>query len=1090
MNGKPRTMMMRAAFFLLTILAGTLTQAQEEHGPPTQKESVQSPTQKERGQSPTQKESAQALVALIQSVAKAQQAFDALPSKGNPESITAMQEVIAQKRKLLDLVIEQKTNASVRAGASAKPSLQAEEAIVQSECRSLARSIAWLAGVLEKQQEFEQSESEWSGLAKCCEKALGKDCPEYWDSTQEAAALGGLHKVSSDTKRKYFDNRRKIKEAVRRRDLAAALALAETDHQISTEIFGEKAPRTLSSLEYAAKIAFAVKDYQHSFEMFEKALTQRLEVYPGWHPTRNNSVLNLGNRYESLGDLKNAERTYRRIEPNAQQLTSLYRIATKWQNTAEQKEAERLLQEIFVVCGKTIGEKHPLRGLAGVRLGDLNRSLGDYEKALEHLHVCVDIWTANSNNLELANCLNSIALAQQLTGDLEAAATSYRKATSILDSSENAPPQGQGQNGQAQSEALRHAVEANYASLLEDLGQFPAALKTYERIVADTEENTVLSQADLAVRENLARLYQSVGELAKAEALLNELLRHQNRQPLEIARLHSSRGRFYLQMNALDRADQELDKALQVLSTLQPVPRNDQAVVNSMKALVLLRRGRLPESLATYENVLKELSEAFGPKHLRCAEIYDQVAKLQRKLGQYDASTGAHARAIEIYESAYGDSHAAVAWAYHRLGTTHFIFDFTNLANDAWQRSFEIKQRICNETLPWLPEAQAALFLTSLTTNDSSAGRDTLLSTLQHDQVENAQAALNCVWQSRGLVLNTIALREKQLANSEGHPQRQRLIQIRRRLAQLSLFTGNQEASQQNNTQQQVLRALAEEKEDLERTLAERAVQEVGSEQANSSLSDIMPEDLMQLLPSNTSVVQIVRTQRWQPGGTAAADVLKRTLYEAFVINKRDNAPKNGVEVSWITLGDAAEIDQHIEDWRSAIMKGGGGTRGRRIGKRNTPAKETKNNEFATRNLLHEIVWLPIASALVAKQKDNKPKVIIIPDGNLHRLPWAALPGANSDYLIEEMQISTATDGRQLTQLLQQARSREVSKEPKESYLLIGGVDYDAALPKPELGTKTLPRASAWPYLEGTDREIAAIKTVVPTGSSLIVLVK
>ena len=224
----------------------------------------------------------------------------------------------------------------------------------------------------------------------------------------------------------------------------------------------------------------------------------------------------------------------------------------------------------------------------------------------------------------------------------------------------------------------------------------------------------------------------------------------------------------------------------------------DVATVQSLKALVLLQRDQPTAALAKYEDVLKSLTESFGPKHVRCAEVYDQIAKVQRKLGKYSAAIEAHLKSIEIYESAYGADHEAVAWAYHRLGTTHFVFNSPDDACSAWRRSFEIKQDICQETLPWLPEAQATAFLTSLTTNDSSAGRDTLLSTLSVDRVRNAEEAFRCVWRSRGLVLNAIADRERQLVNTKRSPERAQLAIIRRRLAQLSIHAGSEDSAQRD----------------------------------------------------------------------------------------------------------------------------------------------------------------------------------------------------------------------------------------------------------------------------------------------------
>jgi CHAT domain-containing protein len=508
------------------------------------------------------------------------------------------------------------------------------------------------------------------------------------------------------------------------------------------------------------------------------------------------------------------------------------------------------------------------------------------------------------------------------------------------------------------------------------------------------------------------------------------------------------------------------------------------ATVQSMKALILLERGESARALTKYEEVLKSLIESFGPNHVRCAEVYDQVAKVQRTLGNYPAATEAHLKSIEIYETAYGATHETVAWAHHRLGTTHFVFDSPDDACSAWRRSFEIKQDICHETLPWLPEAQATAFLTSLTTNDSSAGRDTLLSTLSIDKARNADEAFLCVWRSRGLVLNAISNRERQLANTTRSPERAQLEKIRRRLAQLSIHGGSEDSAHRA-ARAQLLRDLNEEKEALERIIAERAQSELTSSGADGQFEGMTPSDLMSRLPPHAALVQLVKTERWQLPEQGATDVRKKVVYDAFVVTRKTDAAGSSnddqLDVHWIELGDAAEIDNHITTWRQAILRGDGGTRGKRLGKKDSEP-DVRAAE-SSRNALHQRVWKPISSALGIRTR-----IVIVPDGDFHRMPWVALPGTESDYLIEEVQITTAADGRQLAQLLQQQQSIDaIAKEAANSdprsdnFLLIGGIEYNAELPKPEGAQTQQARDTTWSFLKGTRAEIAAIGQVLPT---------
>jgi CHAT domain-containing protein len=995
--------------------------------------------------------------ALEQSVADAQKHFDSLSSKDSPAAIEAMQAVIARRRELV-----------LRLASHHKDDTQS----IQREVRSLFLATAWIANVRETNRAFAEGQSVWMHFTDCCRQALGSDCPEYWDAVQEADALGQMATAEPATILEYLQNRSEIQKAVGRKDLDTACELALKDYEHSRKLFGDLVPRTVTSLEYAAKVLSSRRQYAEALRLFEDAIAKRRQLYPAWHPTLAKCILDLGTRYESLGLLDKAETTYRCSEPTLQQWSCLVRLATRYSGAGQNENALRLLDEVVLNCGETIGEDHPLRALACKHSGDICRDMGNYQRALDRLNMSAQIWKTNSNTFELANCLNSIALARQRCGEHDAAESSYREAAGILVNEK----QGRGLE-------LRMVAEANFASLLEETGRFPEALKIYEQIIGEKNADAELSAADLTVRENLARLYQSVGELAKAETLLDSLLQYRQRQPLEIARLHSLRGRFYLQLEALDKADAELDTALTCLNDTANAAPGDVAAVQSLKALVLLQRGQLEMALKKYEEVLTSLNSLFGPSHVRCAEVYDQIAKVQRMLGNYSAATEAHQKAITIYESAYGETHETVAWAHHRLGTTHFVFNSPDDACSAWRRSFEIKQDICQQTLPWLPEAQASAFLTSLTTNDSSAGRDTLLSTLSVDRVKNADEAFRCAWRSRGLVLNAIATRERQLVKAEQIPELVQLTSIRRRLAQLSIHAGSEDSAHRA-ARTQLLQELNEQKESLERIIAERAQSELTSGGADSQLNDMTPGDLMSRLSPEVALVQLVRTERWQPASQGATDVAKKVVYDAFVVARKTEVDKPSstteLDVHWVELGDAAQIDEHIANWRKAILRGDGGTRGKRLSK-SSDEPDLKSAE-ASRDLLHQQVWKPVSMAL-----GNRSKVVIIPDGQFHRMPWIALPGNHTDYLIEEMQITTAADGRQLAGLLPKQQSHEAltrgsdsTKQQTDSFLLIGGVDYNAELSAPEGGQQKQARETTWTYLKGTQEEVAAIREVLP----------
>ena len=114
--------------------------------------------------------------------------------------------------------------------------------------------------------------------------------------------------------------------------------------------------------------------------------------------------------------------------------------------------------------------------------------------------------------------------------------------------------------------------------------------------------------------------------------------------------------------------------------------------------------------------------------------------------------------------------------------------------------------------------------------------------------------------------------------------------------------------------------------------------------------------------------------------------------------------------------------------------------------------------------------------------------VILLPDGELYRLPWAALPGRKKgSYLIEDYALATAAYGQQLFGLL--------TDEPVSGtqLLVAGGIRYDQRNePSSTSDGATSPILLAgtcgtvdlddqpveWDYLPGAEAEVAAIRGI------------
>jgi CHAT domain-containing protein len=155
-----------------------------------------------------------------------------------------------------------------------------------------------------------------------------------------------------------------------------------------------------------------------------------------------------------------------------------------------------------------------------------------------------------------------------------------------------------------------------------------------------------------------------------------------------------------------------------------------------------------------------------------------------------------------------------------------------------------------------------------------------------------------------------------------------------------------------------------------------------------------------------------------------------------------------------VELGLAAPVEFACAAWRQLLTAG--------------------RPEGRAAAVVKELVWDKLRPHLPAEVHT----VYLAPDGELTRLPWAALPGRRpGTVLLEETAVALVPHGPFLLERLSQAPPR---RPPGEAALVLGGVDYHkapeaiAAQRKLEIaGVEAAPQARplTWSALPATDRE-------------------
>jgi CHAT domain-containing protein/Tfp pilus assembly protein PilF len=191
------------------------------------------------------------------------------------------------------------------------------------------------------------------------------------------------------------------------------------------------------------------------------------------------------------------------------------------------------------------------------------------------------------------------------------------------------------------------------------------------------------------------------------------------------------------------------------------------------------------------------------------------------------------------------------------------------------------------------------------------------------------------------------------------------------------------------------LQIATEEQEEIQRQLTNE-----GAKFLEEQRSLISAEAFLRSLPDDVTIVDYLQISTNEP------------RLVAFVVGKAR-------PVFIIDVGSVDKINQAIEAWRIDI--------------------QTRQRTSQAAQDLRDMVWEP-----VARRIDTKHTVLISTDGELSRIPFAALPGRERKrYLIEERRIALLP----VPQLLPEILSEPKTASGLEKLLTLGDANYEAVTP-------------------------------------------
>jgi CHAT domain-containing protein/tetratricopeptide (TPR) repeat protein len=619
----------------------------------------------------------------------------------------------------------------------------------------------------------------------------------------------------------------------------------------------------------------------------------------------------------------------------------------------------------------------------------------------------------------------------------------------------------------------------NLASVVDDLGRLVEGRALLERAFAIAERafgpvhyemRAYLN--DLAISDLYMGNYTSARELFEralnvAESTLGP--RHE-RTATSINNL----ALVYSRLGDYPRARREHGRAIAIWE--RALGRSHPFVARALVDLASVYRDEgLPGgALPLLERALTIQQQRLGRDHRDVALTHAELATILRQLGQRDRAQNHVERAADIWAASGSPEGPEFSGVLSLYGRVQQDLGHPAVARDYYLRALDIQGKVAGRAHPVYAETQAELASVFAALGDHRAAlseaasaeatsrdhrrltlrylpeRESLAYAAQRPQSFDlivslaplleggASSAIDSAIRGRALVTDEMATRQIRQGNddAEGARLHGELVSAQQRLANLLVRgAGQLDPTRYAASVVQVRR----EAEDAERRLAGHSA----AFREQLEVAQIGVDEVRAALPRETMLVSFVRYERtrWDavPAPRSTRGRSSVPSYLAFVLVA--DRP-----VAAIPLGDAATIEPLITRWRRDIVA---------EMSRPLTSKLVGSPSRSAGSALRKLIWDPIVPHVTGAKQ-----VLLVADGALHLVPFAALPVGRDGYLLEEAPtihyLSTERD------LVERPR-RAATSRSASGLLALGAPAFDGAAPLPQAKAAPSARPAALP---------------------------
>ena len=735
--------------------------------------------------------------------------------------------------------------------------------------------------------------------------------------------------------------------------------------------------KTARELNNLGIVYYELEQYKKAELFYKQALEISKKINGLEHSDTVIYFGNLGRLYHSFEQYKKAEPLYKQALEISKKIVDLedlkgllqYNLGQLYEQLGLYKKAEPLLKETLEISKKINGLEH-LNTLSRLNsLGLLYISLKQYKKAALLFKETFEI-SKKINGLEHPDTVIYLAnhgMAYHSLGEYERAEPLYKQSLEISKKINGLEHQ------------ITESIIGDLGMLFSDAGEYKKAEPLIKQSLEISKKiNGLYDSATQTGLNNLGLHYGNLGQYKKAESLIKQSLEISEKihglDHILTAKSMNSLGFIYTLNGDLEKAEPLYKKSLEIREKVFGIDHPSTGILQNNLGLHYGAIGQYKKAESLLKKSLESRKKIFGLDHPDVANSLNSLGMYYQKRSKDIKAESLLKQSLEIYEKVLGSDHPSTSLVSRNLGDFYISLDKYEKGNKLIKNSLISKLKFINRELPFLPLSARREFA-DLYKMDSS-----IYSNLDKN-INGKEIAIFGRINTKGL-LEEIEKKQSQLKFLPG-PQKE----IAEQLKIINQLIAD------SNTDRNKIQDLIRDREGLEKKLY-RLMPELKTRIVNI-------EDVIKFMPSDSILIEYVRYHPYIKGGW------KSPRYLALVLDPIKNKfDKNGVSSKYkihaIDLGLAETLENKIKKALFSIEEG------------LSDAPQLLKD-------LGESIIKPLATVM----KESK-TLFITPDGELNKIPFAALGGYEGDkLLVDQIKIRLLTTGRELIDL----QTKNISKK-------------------------------------------------------------